>query len=155
MISDTRTQAEQAPNRQAQMVLPSKDNRDDVPELGYPEYWYPAIPSSLLRRKPRRVKLLGQEVGLFRDRATGRAYALDDWCPHRGVPLTYGRCHFDGTISCVYQAGPSASRTASASQRSPMAPTRHCPRGCVCAPTRPRSARAWSGCSWAKGLPRR
>jgi phenylpropionate dioxygenase-like ring-hydroxylating dioxygenase large terminal subunit len=102
VIGDTRAPARQASSQQSQAVLPSKDNRDDVPELGYPEYWYPAIPSSALRRRPRRVKLLGQEVGLFRDRANGRAYALRDWCPHRGVPLTYGRCHYDGTISCVY-----------------------------------------------------
>jgi phenylpropionate dioxygenase-like ring-hydroxylating dioxygenase large terminal subunit len=102
MVASESRLEQQTPGGAPPMVLPSKDNRDDVPPLGYTEYWQPAIPSSALRRKPRRVKMLGQEVGLFRDRKSGRAYALRDWCPHRGVPLTYGRCHFDGTISCVY-----------------------------------------------------
>ena len=37
-------------------------------------------------------------------RHEGKCYALEDRCPHRGVPLSVGRCEFPGTstISCAY-----------------------------------------------------
>jgi phenylpropionate dioxygenase-like ring-hydroxylating dioxygenase large terminal subunit len=46
------------------------------------------------------VTLLGERIMVVRDR--GRAYAMKDRCPHRGVPLSYGSQQFPGTISCVY-----------------------------------------------------
>ena len=55
MVASESRLEQQAPGEAPPMVLPSKDNRDEVPPLGYTEYWYPAIPSSALRRKPRRV----------------------------------------------------------------------------------------------------
>jgi nitrite reductase/ring-hydroxylating ferredoxin subunit len=76
--------------------------RFDVPKLGFENYWYPVIVASELARKPKPVRLLGQDVVLFRDRA--RLFALQDRCPHRGVKLSLGQCQYEGsgTISCPY-----------------------------------------------------
>ncbi|MGQ0810804.1 MAG: Rieske 2Fe-2S domain-containing protein [Nitrospiraceae bacterium] len=63
--------------------------------------WYPATESSRLR--PRRMLpqvLLGLPLLLCRD-ASGRVSALRDICPHRGMPLSFGR--FDGErVECAY-----------------------------------------------------
>ena len=83
---------------------------DLVPKLGYREYWYPAIEAhkvgkkSLMlfgRRKPSRVKMLGEDIVIF-EGMDGNFGALWDRCPHRGTVLSYGRCEFKGTISCPY-----------------------------------------------------
>src|SRR5882757_3222073 len=63
-------------------------------------YWYPIMWSVQLRDKPVAVTIVNRKVMLVRDR--GRAYALHDRCPHRGVPLSLGDKQFDGTISCPY-----------------------------------------------------
>ena len=74
--------------------------RYDSASAGLRNYWYPVMFSRDLGKKPRPAKLCGEE--LFLIRYEGRAYALQDRCPHRGVPLSPGRCEFAGTISCVY-----------------------------------------------------
>ena len=74
---------------------------DLVPQMGYREYWYPAIEVKKLGRKPRRVKMLGDDIVLFRGK-DGKVGALKDRCPHRGAFLSYGKCEFEGTISCPY-----------------------------------------------------
>ena len=63
--------------------------------------WYVALLGADLR--PGRMvhkTLLGEPVLIGRGR-DGRVFALRDICPHRGIPLHYGR--FDGdTIACCY-----------------------------------------------------
>lgn len=63
--------------------------------------WYVAAPAvSLARGDMKPVTLLGEQVLLGRD-AQGNAFALRDFCPHRGMPLRYGK--FDGCeIECCY-----------------------------------------------------
>jgi phenylpropionate dioxygenase-like ring-hydroxylating dioxygenase large terminal subunit len=68
--------------------------------LGFRNYWYPAMFSRRLRSKPATMRLLGEEVVLIRDREG--VYALQDRCPHRGVPLSKGKSHCPGTLSCAY-----------------------------------------------------
>src|SRR5258707_14553135 len=65
------------------------------------DFWYPAVRSSLIRGK-RLVTAMLLEVPLVLGRtAEGRAFAMRDSCPHRGIPLSYGR--FDGaTVECSY-----------------------------------------------------
>lgn len=76
--------------------------RFGIPKLGFRNYWYPVLAAGKLGRKPKAVRLLGEDVVLFRD--GGQIYALADRCPHRGAKLSPGSCEFpgSGTISCPY-----------------------------------------------------
>ncbi|MCO1657304.1 aromatic ring-hydroxylating dioxygenase subunit alpha [Pseudonocardia humida] len=67
---------------------------------GFRGYWYPVCYSSQLTGRPKQVTLLGEKIALIRD--AGTAYAIEDRCPHRGVPLSQGDQQFPGTISCPY-----------------------------------------------------
>ncbi|HKV25940.1 MAG TPA: Rieske 2Fe-2S domain-containing protein [Candidatus Acidoferrum sp.] len=65
------------------------------------DFWYPAIHSTEIRGKQLATAML-LEVPLVLGRTTeGKAFAMRDSCPHRGIPLSYGR--FDGkTVECSY-----------------------------------------------------
>ena len=63
-------------------------------------YWYPVMWSVQLRGKPVQIEIANRRIMVIRD--DGQAYALDDRCPHRGVPLSLGNQQFPGTISCPY-----------------------------------------------------
>ena len=67
---------------------------------GFRGYWYPVVYSSQVGERPVRVKLLGEDIFVIRDKGVVRGMA--NRCPHRGVPLSYGNKQFPGTISCVY-----------------------------------------------------
>ncbi|MFI7154065.1 Rieske 2Fe-2S domain-containing protein [Nonomuraea sp. NPDC050022] len=69
-------------------------------DSGFRGYWYPVAFSSHITGKPKAITLLGERIVVIRD--GGKAYALKDRCPHRGVPLSYGNQQFPGTISCAY-----------------------------------------------------
>jgi nitrite reductase/ring-hydroxylating ferredoxin subunit len=76
--------------------------RFGIPRLGFRNYWYPAMAAGALGKKPKAVRLLGEDIVVYRD--GGQVYALADRCPHRGVKLSPGSCEFpgSGTISCPY-----------------------------------------------------
>ena len=78
--------------------------RAGVPTLGFRNYWYPVMATGKLGRKPQAISMLGEQIVLFRD--GGKIYALEDRCPHRGIKLSAGHCHFpgSGTITCAYHA---------------------------------------------------
>jgi phenylpropionate dioxygenase-like ring-hydroxylating dioxygenase large terminal subunit len=63
--------------------------------------WYYALPSERLKNGDMVPKtLLGEPVVIGRDKE-GKAFALVDICPHRGIPLRFGK--FDGCeIECCY-----------------------------------------------------
>ena len=63
--------------------------------------WYMATPGNQLRRGKMMAKqLLGKPLLIGRDANNG-VFALRNICPHRGIPLTYGK--FDGKeIECCY-----------------------------------------------------
>jgi phenylpropionate dioxygenase-like ring-hydroxylating dioxygenase large terminal subunit len=63
--------------------------------------WYPACESPDLGRAPLEISIMERPVVLYRD-ASGTARALEDRCPHRNVPLSFGRVHRDGTLECGY-----------------------------------------------------
>lgn len=64
-------------------------------------FWYPAALSGSVRRgKMRKARLLDVPLAVGRD-AAGRAFALRDACPHRGMPLTCGRVDGD-VVECSY-----------------------------------------------------
>jgi phenylpropionate dioxygenase-like ring-hydroxylating dioxygenase large terminal subunit len=64
-------------------------------------FWYPAMPSDEIYGQNLATAML-LEVPLVIGRTTaGQAFAMQDACPHRGIPLSYG--HFDGKIlQCSY-----------------------------------------------------
>jgi phenylpropionate dioxygenase-like ring-hydroxylating dioxygenase large terminal subunit len=74
----------------------------DAAPLFLRDLWYMA---GLSRRRRvgelRRQMMLGEPVlvGRMRD---GRAFALRDICPHRGVPLSKGRVMPENTVECPY-----------------------------------------------------
>jgi 5,5'-dehydrodivanillate O-demethylase len=86
-------------------------------------YWHPIATSSEMREKwTMRVRLLGEDLVLFRDRSG--AYGLvGEFCPHRRASLAYGipdqdglRCpyhgwKFDGTGACIDQPNEPAGST--------------------------------------------
>ena len=72
---------------------------DAVMLLGF---WYPALRSAQLHgRKLEQALLLGVPLVLGRN-SEGRAFALRDTCPHRGIPLSYGRLDSGGLLECCY-----------------------------------------------------
>lgn len=80
---------------------------DVVPELGYREYWYPAVEQKLIGRQPVALTLLGDQIVFFRDQKD-EVVALTDTCPHRGaffsggVGQGVGNHEFKGFITCPY-----------------------------------------------------
>jgi phthalate 4,5-dioxygenase len=65
-------------------------------------FWIPAASSAdfVAGGAPKRVRLVGQDFVLFRDRA-GRIGLLDELCPHRGASLTLAR-NEDCGLRCIY-----------------------------------------------------
>jgi phenylpropionate dioxygenase-like ring-hydroxylating dioxygenase large terminal subunit len=62
--------------------------------------WYLGCASHLLQDKPVGIRLFSEPIVLWRD-GEGRAQAVYDRCPHRGVALSLGQVE-DGAIACAY-----------------------------------------------------
>jgi phenylpropionate dioxygenase-like ring-hydroxylating dioxygenase large terminal subunit len=78
---------------------PATDTPPDSPMLH--GFWYIAALGKAIRRgKLARITMFETRIIVGRDRA-GRAFAMRDACPHRGMPLSYG--WFDGeSVQCGY-----------------------------------------------------
>jgi phenylpropionate dioxygenase-like ring-hydroxylating dioxygenase large terminal subunit len=65
------------------------------------DFWYPAARSTEIRGQ-KLVTAMLLEVPLVLGRTSeGKAFAMRDSCPHRGIPLSYGR--LDGkVVECCY-----------------------------------------------------
>jgi 5,5'-dehydrodivanillate O-demethylase len=63
-------------------------------------YWHPVGCSEEVTNKPRRTKVLGEELLLFRTES-GEAVLMQLRCAHRSLALDYGRIEGDG-IRCPY-----------------------------------------------------
>jgi len=61
--------------------------------------WHPVARPAEVTDQPRRVLLLGEPWVLYR--AEGRLVAFADRCPHRGTPLSIGRCE-GAVLQCAY-----------------------------------------------------
>ena len=66
----------------------------------YMNFWYPAIRSDQLEDKPVRLRMLGQDVVVFRD-SGGEARCLANTCVHRGGSLAGGKIKGD-CVQCPY-----------------------------------------------------
>jgi phenylpropionate dioxygenase-like ring-hydroxylating dioxygenase large terminal subunit len=65
-------------------------------------YWQPiAISAELASDRPRKVRVLGEDLVLFRDR-NGRAGLLYPRCMHRGTTLYYGKVEERGLRCCYH-----------------------------------------------------
>lgn len=77
---------------------------DPVEQLvsnGVNERWYPVLPSHLLADgEVREIRRFGYRIALWRDES-GEVRALEDYCPHRGAPLSAGRSLGD-RLRCPY-----------------------------------------------------
>ncbi|MEJ2178663.1 MAG: aromatic ring-hydroxylating dioxygenase subunit alpha [Gammaproteobacteria bacterium] len=63
-------------------------------------YWHPVYIAEELGELPQLIKVLGEELVLFRDRS-GNFGLVHKRCPHRRASLEYGRCETQG-IRCCY-----------------------------------------------------
>jgi phenylpropionate dioxygenase-like ring-hydroxylating dioxygenase large terminal subunit len=69
--------------------------------LGLTGRWYPICKTVEVRAdRPYGVKALGQKLVLWRDQE-GEIKCIEDYCPHRGAPLSLGEVH-EGKIGCRY-----------------------------------------------------
>jgi len=64
-------------------------------------YWHPVALSARVQDVPRKVRILGEDLILFRDR-NGRPGLLYPRCMHRGANLFYGRVEQDGLRCCYH-----------------------------------------------------
>jgi phenylpropionate dioxygenase-like ring-hydroxylating dioxygenase large terminal subunit len=64
-------------------------------------YWQPVCTSDELRDLPKKIKLLCEELVVFRDKK-GRVGALDPHCSHRGTSLEWGRVEEEGLRCCYH-----------------------------------------------------
>ena len=63
-------------------------------------YWQPVEISARVGTRPKRIRILGEDLILFRD-ASGRAGVITPRCAHRGADMYYGKVDAHG-IRCPY-----------------------------------------------------
>ncbi|MGE5721981.1 MAG: Rieske 2Fe-2S domain-containing protein, partial [Sphingomonadales bacterium] len=63
-------------------------------------YWQPGLASASVTNRPREVRILGEDLIVFRD-GEGRPGLLYPRCMHRGTSLFWGHVERDG-IRCCY-----------------------------------------------------
>ena len=64
-------------------------------------HWYMALPSKKLKKnKMQFIEIFGEPILFFRN-SKGLVQAIKDICPHRGIPLRYGRVVND-MVECAY-----------------------------------------------------
>ena len=86
----------------------SKEVDDEITRIGpgtkageyLRRYWHPIFISSELADLPVAIKILGEELVLFRDKSK-QLGLVHKHCPHRQASLEFGICQTNG-ISCCY-----------------------------------------------------
>ena len=64
-------------------------------------FWHPVFITGELGELPRAIRILGEELVLFRYGGGGKIGLVHKYCPHRRASLEYGRCE-DRGIRCCY-----------------------------------------------------
>lgn len=72
------------------------------PHLGLRDHWYLLCTSAELAFEPKGMRVLGEDVVLWRD-GEGRPRLMADLCPHRGARLSLGRV-VAGEMQCWYHS---------------------------------------------------
>jgi hypothetical protein len=75
-------------------------------------YWLPVAISSEVGTRPVKLRILGEDLVLFRD-LKGRPGLLYSRCMHRGTTLFYGHVEEEGTAGCSASTGPASISRAS------------------------------------------
>lgn len=73
---------------------------EDLLETGLLDYWYMVLPASEVADRPVAVTRLNRNIVLWRSQ-TGDVQAVENYCPHRGAPLSRGYV-CDGMLVCPY-----------------------------------------------------
>lgn len=68
---------------------------------GFARQWTPVLPAADVTRTPRRMRIAGEDLVVWRG-ADDRAAVLLDRCPHRGVSLALGKRCDDGSLACAF-----------------------------------------------------
>lgn len=88
-------------NRNSSMEkTPLLPDADDILRTGILNQWYLVCRSSDIGTHPIGFTRLNQRIALWRD-GTGTAHAVEDFCPHRGAPLSKGVVVESG-LACKY-----------------------------------------------------
>ncbi|MCK0150134.1 aromatic ring-hydroxylating dioxygenase subunit alpha [Marivita sp. S6314] len=83
------------------MTADMKTRVEERVNEGLRNQWYPVAKSVEIKSdRPYGAVALGRKLVLWRD-GTGDIRCIEDFCPHRGAPLSYGEIH-DGNIGCRY-----------------------------------------------------
>jgi phenylpropionate dioxygenase-like ring-hydroxylating dioxygenase large terminal subunit len=92
------------------MIEEASPQRQTPDSLMLYGFWYRGLPSDeVSRNRLKKTMLLETPLVIGRDRQ-GRPFALNDACPHRGMPLSCG--WFDGTqLECCYHGWKFDART--------------------------------------------
>jgi phenylpropionate dioxygenase-like ring-hydroxylating dioxygenase large terminal subunit len=82
--------------------VPETQEHGSAADLGFLwDFWYPAIRSDEIYGKHLAMAMLLEVPLVIGRTGNGKAFAMRDSCPHRGIPLSYG--HFDGkNLQCSY-----------------------------------------------------
>ena len=64
-------------------------------------FWQPIIPSEELHDLPRRLRIMGEDLVVFRDQS-GAVGLLELHCPHRGTSLEFGLVSKQGLRCCYH-----------------------------------------------------
>ncbi|MAO51028.1 MAG: 3-phenylpropionate dioxygenase [Pusillimonas sp.] len=67
---------------------------------GLKDYWHAICPSHFVKDTPVSLRRLGRKLVLWRD-ADNKVHCLEDHCPHRGAPLSFG-IPLGNKIACGY-----------------------------------------------------
>jgi phenylpropionate dioxygenase-like ring-hydroxylating dioxygenase large terminal subunit len=76
------------------------ESPEELLETGLPNLWYLVARSSDVADRPVGLKRLNRNLALWRD-STGRLNVVEDYCPHRGAPLSLGQIVGDN-VMCPY-----------------------------------------------------
>src|SRR5436189_860661 len=83
-----------------QPFQPEPRTPDELLESGLPNLWYLVARSEEVADRPVALKRLSRNIVLWRGEM-GELNAVEDYCPHRGAPLSMGEV-VNGDIACAY-----------------------------------------------------
>src|SRR5688500_8951117 len=79
MVAIERPEVRESERSEEPRLRSTRGPRYEAAELGFRHYWYPALLSRHLGKKPQAIKMLGEDLVFVRGEA-GRPHALFDRC---------------------------------------------------------------------------